>query len=102
MSPDQLAMFDLPELPAAAPQEEAPKAPAQKQPSPHKPAKQLFLDIRLYRVRTGGGDYEVQAASPSAAKYAAFRVARQTGQYCYPGGFLAFVSGGVKVAEVRR
>ena len=98
--PEQIALFDLPELPDEAGEK---KSPAIKNPRRvGKRAKQLSLGIRLYTVSTFAGDCTVQARSPSAAKYLAFKLAREAGLYCYEGGFLAFVGGGIQVREMRR
>lgn len=97
----QLLMFDLPPAPESEPAQEAPLAVRAARP-PGKRAKQMSLDIRLYRVSTATEIYEVRAGSPSAAKYAAFKRARAAGLYLYSGGFLAFVAGGCKVAELRK
>jgi hypothetical protein len=67
-----------------------------------KRAKQLSLDIKYYRVECASTSVTVQAPTPSAAKYRAFKMAKEAGLYCYDGGFLAFVGGGVKVAELRQ
>jgi hypothetical protein len=66
-----------------------------------KQAVQLSLDVKFYSVRTANADVVVQAPSRSAAKYRAFKFAQEAGYYCYDGGFLAFVSGGVRVKEKR-
>jgi hypothetical protein len=96
--PEQLAMFDLPEvLPPARPE---PKPPAERKPRPKRP-RRMPLAVKLYTVRTSTAEYQVQAATHSEAKYAAFRLVQQTGQYCYSGGFIAFASGGVSVKELR-
>lgn len=100
--PEQLPMLDLPSVEPVAPAcGGAPKAPAAPKPRA-KRARQMSLDVRLYKVRSASSDWEVQAASRSAAKYAAFKLARASGQYLYDGGFLAFVAGSVSVKELRR
>lgn len=100
MKPEQLAMFDLPPIPPATdgPKPAAPKPPR----SRAKKARQKSLAVRQYVVKSGAGDCTVQAGSPSAAKYMAFQMARQMGQFLYRGGFLAFVDSGVSVKELRR
>jgi hypothetical protein len=100
MKPEQLAMFDLPPAP---PVTNEPKPAMQKLPKPRaKRARQKSLAVRQYVVRSGAGSCQVQAGSPSAAKYMAFQMARQMGQFLYRGGFLAFVESGISVREVRR
>lgn len=98
--PEQLAMFDLPPV-SPAPDEVKPAPPKQPRPRARR-ARQRVLAVRQYVVRSGAGECTVQAGSPSAAKYMAFRMAQQMGQFLYRGGFLAFVDGGVSVRELRR
>ncbi|WP_439398468.1 hypothetical protein ACRQ5Q_14450 [Bradyrhizobium sp. PMVTL-01] len=98
---EQIPLFDLPPVEAQEAQA-VETAPPQRSAPARKRLKQLALDVRFYNVRTAAAVYSVQAATPSAAKYAAFRQARTMGQYLYQGGFLAFVSGGCSVKEDRR
>jgi hypothetical protein len=99
---EQIAMFDLPPAQEKAREKRTERrnirAPARRN---GKRAKQLPLNVRFYVVRSGVGECTVQAPSPSAAKYLAFKVAKEAGLYCYKGGFIAFVGGGLKVAELR-
>ncbi|UGY15254.1 hypothetical protein HAP48_0043135 [Bradyrhizobium septentrionale] len=100
MKPEQLKMFDLPDV-----EDRVIDVPAEKQPAPKRAGqrnRQPSLAVRQYEVKSGGDCFRVQAASPSAAKYIAFRFARSMGQYLYEGGFMAFVSGGLQVREERR
>ena len=101
MKPEQIPMFDLPPV---EPTPGEPKPTAEKLPKVRaKKARQPSLAVRQYRVTSvTTGELRVQAGSPSAAKYMAFRIARDMGQYLYKGGFLAFVGGGVSVREDRR
>jgi hypothetical protein len=100
--PEQIAMFDLPAAHEKAGEQQSARRIVQKPArSNGKRAKQLSLSVRLYVVRTGAGDCTVQARSPSAAKYLAFKRAKEAGLYCYEGGFIAFVGGGIKVSELR-
>lgn len=102
----QLPLFDLPPLTEAVVIDTFQSGPQLKVKAETRPtgkrSKQLALEVRFYNVRTAAGVYSVQAATPSAAKYAAFRQARMMGQYLYQGGFLAFVSGGCSVKEDRK
>jgi hypothetical protein len=67
-------------------------------------AKQLVLAVRLFCVRCDGFcDYEVQAPNAAAAKYRAFKSAREAGYFPDPrSGFRDFLSRGFKAFEVRR
>lgn len=97
---EQLKMFDLPEI------ERVIDVPAEKPAAPTRRAttrsRQLTLAVRQFEIRAGNDCFRVQAASASAAKYLAFQTARAMGQYLYEGGFIAFVSGGIKVKQERR
>ena len=63
--------------------------------------KQQTLDIRRYIVRCYGfDDCHVQAATPAAAKYSAFKQAREAGYFSR--GFHAFLTNGVTAREDRR
>ena len=98
---EQLPLFELPPVEAIDALPDIKTATPVEKPI-RKRGKQLALEVRFYNVRTAAAVYSVQAASPSAAKYAAFRQARSIGQYLYKEGFLAFVSGGCSVREDRR
>ncbi len=98
MKPEQLAMFDLPPIPPADPVAKKSRAPK----PGVKRARQKSLGVKLYNVQSASFEWEVQAASPSAAKYMAYQMARAAGHYLYSGGFLAFVAGDVRVRELRR
>lgn len=65
---------------------------------------QLLLEVRLYRVKCDGFvDYTVQAASSSAAKYKAFKSAREAGYFRDPRtAFRDFLHRGFRASEVRR
>ncbi|WP_024516943.1 hypothetical protein [Bradyrhizobium sp. Tv2a-2] len=96
----QMELMQLPEV--SAPVSETPDTPSPRPKAPRKRSKQLSLQVRLYTVESASTSCVVQAATPSAAKYAAFKRARDMGMYRYQGGFIAFVAGGCKVAEVRQ
>jgi hypothetical protein len=96
----QTPLFELPELPVVHEDDETPAVKPRK--ARTKRAKQLALEVKFYTVHTPVNWFQVQAATPSAAKYVAFKIVRSIGQYNYPGGFLAFVAGGCKVMEARQ
>ena len=98
--PEQHLLFDLQDAPEAG-EKPLEKRPIKKPRRAGPRAKQLSLSVKLYTISSAAGDCTVQAKSPSAAKYLAFKLAKESGLYCYTGGFLAFVGGGVRVAEVR-
>lgn len=62
---------------------------------------QLRLNVRFYLVRGDGlGDLQIQARSPSAAKFEVYRRARSAGYF--PKGFRDFLARHVTAAELRR
>jgi hypothetical protein len=65
---------------------------------------QLTLPVRLFRVMCDGfADHEVQAANARAAKYQAFKDAREAGYFTDPrSGFRDFLQRGFRVREVRQ
>lgn len=69
-----------------------------------KHTKQLTLAVKLFRVSCDGFvDYEVQAATAAAAKYRAFKSAREAGYFRdYRNGFRDFLNRGFTAREVRR
>lgn len=69
---------------------------------PRKP-KQMMLNVRMYLVNCGRfGAVEVQAGTRSAAKYQAFKKAREAGYFNSREGFREFLSRGWHVMELRR
>ena len=66
-------------------------------------AKQLRLAVRWYVVRCDSlGETEIQAGSAAAAKYEAFKRAREAGYFQRRDGFRDFLGRGWVVREVRR
>lgn len=65
--------------------------------------KQLLLDVRLYLVRCDSWmELEIQARSAAAAKYQAFKKAREAGYFQTRAGFRDFLERGFSAREVRR
>ena len=61
---------------------------------------QLRLNVRLYLVRAQGYPVmQVQAATPAAAKYQVFKLAREAGYFAH---FRQFLSRGFTARELRR
>jgi hypothetical protein len=65
---------------------------------------QLALDVRLYLVRADGFcEMRVQAASPAAAKWQIFKLAREAGYFSDSrSGFRDFLARGWIARELRR
>ncbi|WKA31624.1 hypothetical protein [Bradyrhizobium roseum] len=66
-------------------------------------ANQLRLAVRWYVVRCDSlGEIELQAGTAAAAKYQAFKRAREAGYFQHRGGFRDFLGRGWIVRELRR
>lgn len=63
---------------------------------------QLLLPVRLFRVRCDSlGEIEIQAVSAAAAKYQAFRRARDAGYFQVRNPFRDFLDRGWTVRELQ-